>query len=228
MISAVIVSYKREANIPKIIQSLSHPAINEIVVFNNNPNSTADFKNCVHIKSNKNYKCWTKYAIGSMLINPYVLSIDDDLMLNRGTVDQLLQNKQLVDKGCNIGFFGLNLVNDSYSNGQKFKSTEIKENKRVDILLGRLVFSSPLLLSQALHFRNSLPNYQNKSYLAGEGEDIILSLATHENYLLAANKEQAPIELPELGQSLHKRQQHKDNRNQAVIDALNFLRGSNV
>ena len=213
MITAVIVSYKREANLPIIIDSLKHKEVSEIIVFNNNPDMTVAIDNVIVINSKKNFKCWAKYVIASMITTDYVLSIDDDLYLREGAIDILLKYTQ---KDLALGVMGLNIINGKYSIGERVNGKKITENKKVDILLGRMILTTPERMSKAIYMRNQIEGWKEKPYLATESEDIVLSFGG-DNIVVSGN---LIGDLSEHNISLHKREHHALNRDMAVEDLL--------
>jgi len=53
IITAVIVNYKREGNLDKIVNSLKSDLVEEIIIFNNNPNKDIKVNGATVINSGK-------------------------------------------------------------------------------------------------------------------------------------------------------------------------------
>jgi len=223
IITAVIVSYKREGNLEKIVNSLKSDLIEEIIIFNNDPDKKIEVDGVVVVNSKKNWRCWAKYIIGQMVKTDWVLSIDDDIMLGKDGLNLLFKSTQ-EDPGGLHGLFGVNLVNGSYSKGERIYSDEIKEKQEVDILLGRVILCKTEKMAMATYFRSLIEDYRNKYYIFDESEDIILSLANKKlgfkNYVIPSSNDLGFINLPEQGQSLFRRKSHKNNRDMAVKEFL--------
>jgi glycosyltransferase involved in cell wall biosynthesis len=221
IITAVIVSYKREENLPKIIESLKSDLIEEIIVFNNNPDKQIEVKGAIVINSQKNWRCWAKYIVSQMVKTEWVLSMDDDIMFGKDGLNILFEATRGDLEGI-YGLFGVNLINGSYSKGKRIVSDKIKEKRSVDILLGRVILCKTEKMALATYSRSLIAGYRDKHYLFDEGEDIILTLANKrsgfKNYVIPSSDDLGFINLSELGQSLYKRKSHMNNRDLAVKD----------
>jgi len=223
IITAVIVNYKREGNLDKIVNSLKSDLVEEIIIFNNNPNKDIKVDGATVINSGKNWRCWAKYIISQMVKTDWVISLDDDIILGKEGLNLLVNNAK-DDPEAIYGFFGVNLVNGSYSKGKRVDSNKIKEKKAVDILLGRTIFCKTEKMAMATYHRSLIEDYRNKHYIFNEGEDIILTLVNKKlgfkNYVIPSSDDLGFINLPELGQSLFRRKTHKNNRDLAVKEFL--------
>lgn len=220
-ITAVIINFKREKNLPKIINSLQHGLVKEIIIFNNNPDTWIDINGVTVINSEKNWRCWAKYVIGQMVKTPWVLSMDDDLMLGEKGLDLLWAE---VEENNIYGFWGVNPVGKSYVKGNRVWTKRIDKKAGVDILLGRLILCQPYKMAYACWVRTQIPDYRDKPYIYNESEDIVLTMSNQgKNYVVPSVGDEGVIDLPEHGQSLFRRgDEHRVNRNLAVEEMLKW------
>ena len=158
MITAFLVNYKRQGNLKQIVESiLPNKNVEEIVIFNNDPDLKLAVDGATVINSEKNWKCWAKYVVPQLVKTKWVLILDDDLMLQENTINRFLEEANKDEEGI-YGLLGLNLKDGLYSKGERFHTRDVKGSVKVDILLGRLVFCKPRKLSLASYYRSRIPN----------------------------------------------------------------------
>lgn len=165
LITAIILSWKRTENIPKILDQLTKcELVSEIILWNNNPKISLKYKHpkITHIQSGKNFGTLSRYSVAFLSSNEHIFIQDDDLLLYPQQIKQLFKEYQKDDTRL-YGCFGRNINNQKY----------IKQDVygQVDIILGRTI----MFHKRHLHklFR-ALGNHQ--SHLE---DDILFSLSLH-------------------------------------------------
>lgn len=150
-------NYKREQNLPKIIDSLRSQTVDcEIFLWNNSgkiyENPHVDWI----INSSNNVRCWSRWSMVPFASNEYVMTLDDDLLFTSEKCLELLvaESEQNYVPGRAIGTHGVILDRNKnyYPRGmsQSLRKVGIKlaprhfkypeKNMLVDILKGRLIF----------------------------------------------------------------------------------------
>ena len=227
MITTFVLSYKRQRNLGQIIDSIkANKHVSEIVIFNNDPDIKVEIERVTVINGGKNWKCWVKFIFPQLIQTKWVVILDDDIMLQRNTVEWFLENAKGDEEGI-YGFFGMNLNENEdkpYSKGERVNTFNIGELTKVDILLGRVIFCKTSKLAAASYFRSKIPDYQNKECLFSGNEDIVLAMANtkegYSNYVMASPKDMGCTNLPEGESALSKRETHFESRDAAVREML--------
>ncbi len=149
-------NYKREQNIPRIIESLKEQTVPcKIFLWNNSEKPFQDHRVDLVINSSKNLRCWPRWSMVAYTNTPYIMTHDDDFLLESSQsleilIDELSKN---YEKGRAIGFAGVRLGSDlSYYPSDFQKSlrklrvykgakhiTLPSKTKTVDVLKGRLI-----------------------------------------------------------------------------------------
>ena len=223
-ITVFLVNYRRQQNLKQIVSSIrANKYVEEIVIFNNDPDVKVRIEGVTVINSGKNWRCWVKYIFTQLIKTKWVLIIDDDISLEQNTVEWFLENAKRDEEGI-YGFFGMNLNKGSYSKGDRVDTKNVRELTKVDVLLGRIIFCKTSKLAMASYHRSRIPDYQSKEYLFNESEDIVLSMANtkegHNNYVIVSPKDMGYVNLSEGEGSLSRRGIHMRNRDSAVKDTL--------
>lgn len=181
-VTVLLMNYKREMNLPKIISSLKSQTVNcKIFLWNNADQPFEDDSLDLIINSNQNLKCWPRWGMSAYTDTPYIMTHDDDFMLDSPDCLELLI-KELEDNyapGRAIGFSGVKLGSDLsfYPTDLQKKLRKIKiykgakhvsnpgQNKSVDVIKGRLIFCK----------RSDLRNLPTHADEAGDSDDIFVS-----------------------------------------------------
>lgn len=227
MITVFVLSYKRQQNLGRIVDSIrANKHVSEIVIFNNDPDIKVEFEGVTVINSSRNWGPWVKPIFPQLIQTEWVMVMDDDLMLQRDTVGWFLENAKGDEEGI-YGFFGMSLNKNEgkpYSKGERVNTFNIGELTKVDILLGRVIFCKTSKLAAASYFRSKIPGYQDKKHLFVWNEDIVLSMANakegYSNYVVTSPKGMGCTNLPEGEHALSKKETHFENRDAAVREML--------
>ncbi|MFY0599806.1 MAG: glycosyltransferase family 2 protein [Cyclobacteriaceae bacterium] len=156
-VTVLLMNYKRERNLPIIIDSLKSQTIAcNIFLWNNAEEEYKDDRLDLVINSSKNLKCWPRWSMAAYAETEYVMSHDDDLCFNAtDALEKLIECHQKHEKpGLAIGFNGVKLGSDlSYypSSPQKLirkigitlgvKHVKFpKKDTPVDVVKGRMIF----------------------------------------------------------------------------------------
>lgn len=154
-ITALLLNWKRQENIVKVIQSIKDQSVEiDIWLWNNNSEDNTSYDVDVQINSSGNFKCWPRWLIGSMVDDGYIFTLDDDIMFGRSDVIENCVKiyKKLPKKLFPIiGYSGV-ILNDSKD---YWESTHIKKPKEendviVDIIKGRFMFMNKNILNKVL------------------------------------------------------------------------------
>ena len=207
-ITALLLNWKRQENILKVIQSIKDQSVDiDIWLWNNNPEDKTSYDVDVQVNSSSNFKCWPRWLIGSMVDDGYIFTLDDDIMFDRSDVIENCVKiyKELPKKPYPIiGYSGV-ILNDSKD---YWKSTHIhKPNEEndiiVDVIKGRFMFMNKNILDKVL-LRNE-PTC----------EDIKIS--SYSKYkILPSAIQNGLINLDEGLEALHASLEQRDKRNIAV------------
>lgn len=157
MVTILLLNYKREANLPKIIESLRSQNVGcEIFLWNNSEKPYDNPQVDWIVNSSKNVRCWSRWSMAPFASNEYVMTMDDDLCFTSNDCLELLISEmdQHYTEGRALGTHGVIIDSDSnyYPRGmsQRLRKVGVKlaprhfkypdENMAVDILKGRLIF----------------------------------------------------------------------------------------
>jgi len=225
--TVIILSYKRQKNLCKIVDSLWRGRVKpaKVIVFNNDPKVKLGdtLRGVAVVNSAENLFCMTKHALGLLAETSHCLFIDDDLRLSPGALGVFEgQGRKFPD--AILGLFGVRLRrghDKPYTAGQHFNNPAIlKKPTAVDVVVGRVHYCHINKLSAAFEMRSRIPGFWIKPFLTREGEDVILSLANiingHKNYILPTNDRLGYADLPDGPHSLRRRGKHSGQRNLAV------------
>jgi len=121
MITAIIQSYQRQANVPILIKALRNQTIkpSRIIVWNDNDGSGSDLKNLGNdveiINTNTNYNGnWGAFLFTFLADTKYIACIDDDYPPAKNWF-KFCVDMQKTHKGI-YGRFGIILTDNSYTN----------------------------------------------------------------------------------------------------------------
>lgn len=207
-LSLVLLSWKRPKNIPIILDKLySTKRIDEIILWNNNPEITLDYKNpkLFVINSPKNYGTLIRYCLAGTLRNENIIFQDDDLYHNEDQIEMLFA-EYIKDTSRIYGPLGRNLENYKY----------IKKNSwgMVDIIIGRTTM---------FHKRHLHKFFKYLGSWSGVFEDDIL-------FSLSMKTKHKAVNIGEINglpniKALSKRPGHINGRQQMVDYCLKVIPG---
>lgn len=168
MISAVILHYykERQGYLELIVHSLQNGAMapNEIIIWNNRPDSKIEVHGATVINSSKNYGCLARYMIGLMAESNCVFFQDDDLYVDTDTLEKLYFSCLPISV---VGPIGFNLGKDR----PYLDRSIVRESEKVDIILGRIHMCQKRILAQVFSYLSN-----NSDMKIFREDDILLSL----------------------------------------------------
>jgi hypothetical protein len=205
-VSAILLSWKRPTNIPRIINEiLSVPFVKEVIVWNNNPKIQLDFSNCKVINSSYNFMPFARYCAAILASEKTVLFQDDDVLFPKRSIEHAY-NEYLKDRGRIYGMNGRNLDNGKYN-----LNSVIGE---CDIVLGQfMIFSKELLASVFQNILRLMP--------FDRGDDIAFCLLCETKHIALR------LEHEDLGSrdefALFKQKGHAEKR-QMIVERVMHLK----
>lgn len=169
MISAVILNWKRPANVARIVEGWqSSGLVNDPIVWNNNPDSTIKFCSTRVVNTCQDWGLYTRFAAGLLARNDCILWQDDDLELPVESLTRLIDAWKAEPSRVH-GVFGRGpRLDGSYA--QDFRG-----NHEVPVVLTRALVASK---QNAVNFFQHLRRFehlQRDTKPLGNGEDIIFS-----------------------------------------------------
>jgi len=198
MVTILLLNYKREANLPGIIESLRSQTVPcEIFLWNNaeKPFENPDVDWIVN--SSRNVRCWSRWSMAPFASYKYVMTLDDDICFTSFDCLEILVDELETHykHGRAIGTHGVVLDGDCnyYPRGisQSLRKVGIKlaprhfkfpeANMEVDILKGRLIFCKKNDLAK-------VPLYPLDNKSLTSGDDIVVS-----SYLAGRKRKQHMI-----------------------------------
>lgn len=168
-VSAILLNYRRAPNVRRIIALLErHPAIDEIIVWNNNPDEPFRHGRATVIDAGRNFLCIARYAAALLARNEAIYFQDDDILVPPAALSVLLGEYER-DPGRIYGQRGKNLRDGVYG----FSAVEYGE---VDIILGQVMLFSKRLLASVYGDILALSPFER-------GDDIAFSLLCGRKHL---------------------------------------------
>lgn len=157
MVTVLLTNYKREENLPLIIEALRSQTIPcKIFLWNNAEKPYINTDVDLIINSSKNLKCWPRWGMVGHTDTEYVMTHDDDWCFEGNDALELLikAHQENYIPGRAVGFNGVQLGSDkSYyrsENQKKLRKFGIKTGAQhvkfpkkstvVDVVKGRLIF----------------------------------------------------------------------------------------
>lgn len=208
-ITALLLNWKRQENIVKVIQSIKDQTVDiDIWLWNNNPEDKTKYDVDVQIDSSNNFKCWPRWLIGSMVDDGYIFTLDDDIMFSKNDVIEncvkTYQNIITKELFPIIGYSGVKLnENKDYWDSKHFHKPYKNENIMVDIIKGRFMFMDNNILSKV--------KMQNEPTC----EDIKIS--SYSKYkMIPSSIINGLVNLDEGSEALHASSEQREKRNIAV------------
>jgi hypothetical protein len=199
-ITAILLSWKRTHNLPRILQQLeASPLISEIMLWNNDPGVQLEFPGVKVINSPRNYHCLARYCLVPLAANQTIWFQDDDVVIRPDQIEAI-HSEYIKDPSRLYGAAGRNIVNGLYSADL--------EHGECDIILGQTMLFNRALLYHAFE-PAGLPPVEVLE------DDIIFSLACGCRHFAV---DVGPIEMPGWDDeaAIWKRPGHFEQRQQAV------------
>ncbi len=162
-ITAILLSWRRAHNLPRIINELAlSPRVAEIMLWNNNPEVRLDFPGVTVINSPRNFLCFARYSLVPLAAHDTIWFQDDDLLIRSDQLEAVYSAYE-ADPGRIYGIKGRKIVNGLYSADDVYGEC--------DIVLGQAMLFHRRLLQHAFAPLGSLPPEVTE-------DDIIFSLAS--------------------------------------------------
>jgi hypothetical protein len=203
-ITALLLNWKRQDNIIKVINSIKKQTVKvDIWLWNNNKEDNTKYDVDVQINSTENFKCWPRWLMGSMVDNGYIFTLDDDIMFNRNDIIETCikeyEKINIINTIPIIGYSGVIINEDKnyWTSHHIHKPSD--DNLLVDIIKGRFMFMS----------KNILENVKMEN--EPTCEDIKIS--SYSQYkLIPASISNGLINLSEGMEALHQNPIQRDKR----------------
>jgi hypothetical protein len=153
-LTALLLNWKRPHNLPEVISSVRSQTVPvDIWLWNNNPDDKAQYDVDMRIDSPRNFKCWPRWLLASLVDGGCIFTLDDDIMMSRNTfleecvtIHNILHK---IDTTSIIGYSGV-ILNQGLSYWDSLHVHEPKpsEDIPVHIVKGRFMFMQSSLLKQ--------------------------------------------------------------------------------
>lgn len=196
---AVIVAYwkHRKDNITQQVHDLLGGTVvpDKIIVFNNNKDLTLTRVNnpkVIYIDSTGNFTSRGKYAMALLEPSPYYILLDDDVTVQKTTVEKFMEH---AEPGCAISNYGLRFVNNHFHKGVVCLSHNINRVEPVDAFIGACQFLSWEAIVNYLAWEGKirlprLPEYRSV------GEDILFGLVSDTAKVIPLSADSIPVTMP--------------------------------
>ena len=214
-ITALLLNWKRQDNIVKVIQSIRNQSIDiDIWLWNNNLEDKTSYDVDVQINSSNNFKCWPRWLVGSMVDEGFIFTLDDDIMFNKtDVIENCLKTYETIGKNRTfpiIGYSGVVLNEEkeywlSKHINKPYEDTDIM----VDVIKGRFMFMDSKILKNVL--------------LENEPTCEDIKISSYSNYkVIPSLISNGLINLKEGPEALHKSLEQKEKRTVAVKKYFNY------
>lgn len=155
-VTALLLNWKRQQNIVKVIDSIRKQNVNiDIWLWNNNKDDKNKYDVDVQINSSNNFKCWPRWTMGSMVENGYIFTLDDDIMFSRNNVieDCINVHKSIPNQFLLpiIGYTGI-IINEekNYWSSKHILNPDVNNDILVDVIKGRFMFMDKNILNNVI------------------------------------------------------------------------------
>ena len=206
----------RFKNLTIIVDSLNLGSFkpSEIIIFNNSGLKINGLDGCTQIVSDLNFGYRASYTSALLTQSDYYLSIDDDFAVEKNTIENLLNQSQLIDTGAVFGLWGKN-IKDNYREGENIYARDVTKATTTNLLVGRgmILFDREALINMIGLEQKLLSDGARWDY--SREQDIIISMANH-SYVIPAGKDQQTINLGEHGVGYNRQDGHYKIRDSLV------------
>jgi hypothetical protein len=169
-ITALLLSWKRQKNLEKIIHILKNQTVPiNIFLWNNNKLDTKNYDVDLQINSSINLMCSARWLMANYSKSDFYFSLDDDIVFKDNDVIKDCYNFSTENNNCAIGYSGVILNSTkNYVESQHITANKLY-NYNVDIIKGRFLFLSKDDLKKTNFFKyEKLDNFRIE-------DDIIIS-----------------------------------------------------
>ena len=156
-VTALLLNWKRQENIVKVIQSIRDQSVKvDIWLWNNNNEDTTSYDVDVQFNSSNNFKCWPRWLVGSMVDEGFIFTLDDDIMFNKtDVIENCLKTYETIDKTKTvfpiIGYSGVVLNKEKdYWDSKHIHKPYDDTDTIVDVVKGRFMFMDSKILKNVL------------------------------------------------------------------------------
>ena len=216
---AVVLSFKREQNLPDVVSGLKKQSfIDDVLIIHNHPSKTV-IDECYNIISDINFGCLIRHQIAYMFDDyGYFVFSDDDFALMEDVSSSVESAIEKVGETSIIGIYGLNLnmsnSNSPYSSGKHLGLSDAL--LPVDVVKGRfhIMTKRNVAIVASSMF--------NTKYLRQE-DDIRANISVQHyhrepSYLFPVGKK--TIQELDASHALQSRGNHFNDRNCAIKDGI--------
>jgi hypothetical protein len=155
-VTALLLNWKRQENIIKVIESIKKQTVKvDIWLWNNNADDKTKYDVDVQINSSNNFKCWPRWVMGSMVEDGYIFTLDDDIMFSRDTIiEECIKTHKSIDNKFPLSIIGYSgvIINDEkhYWSSKHIHEPNISNDTLVDVIKGRFMFMDKKILNNVL------------------------------------------------------------------------------
>lgn len=208
-VTALLLNWKRQENIVKVIQSIRDQSIDvDIWLWNNNIEDKTSYDVDVQINSSNNFKCWPRWLVGSMVDEGFIFTLDDDIMFNKTDVIEICLNTyKTIDTTKTfpiIGYSGVVLNEEKDYWTSKHINKPYEDNDiMVDLIKGRFMFMDSKILKNVL--------------LENEPTCEDIKISSYSNYkIIPSLISNGLINLEEGPEALHSSLEQKEKRTESI------------
>ena len=155
-VTALLLNWKRQENIVKVIQSIRDQSVKvDIWLWNNNIEDNTSYDVDVQINSSNNFKCWPRWLVGSMVDEGFIFTLDDDIMFNKtDVIENCLKTYETISTNRTfpiIGYSGVVLNEEKdYWDSKHINKPYEDTDTMVDVIKGRFMFMDSKILKNVL------------------------------------------------------------------------------
>jgi hypothetical protein len=208
-VTALLLNWKRQENIVKVIQSIRDQSIDiDIWLWNNNIEDKTSYDVDVQINSSNNFKCWPRWLVGSMVDEGFIFTLDDDIMFNKtDVIENCLKTYKTIGKNRTfpiIGYSGVVLNKEKdYWESKHINKPYDDTDVIVDVIKGRFMFMDSKILKNVL--------------LENEPTCEDIKISSYSNYkIITSLMSNGLIKLYEGPEALHSSLEQREKRTEAA------------
>ena len=190
-VSAVILNWKRPANVIRIVSALQQTSlVSEVIVWNNNPAAPFHHAGAKIVNACQDLGLYTRFAAACLVQNEAVLIQDDDLELPAESLGRLYEAWR-AEPDVIHGIFGRKPRSDgSYA-------VNIRGNADSPIVLTRALIVHRRYAAEFFRVAPRFSELQRRGLPVGNGEDIIFSyMVRHQSGRMNRTHDVPVIDLP--------------------------------
>lgn len=215
-VTAILLSYKREQNVGKILNALAMQTVipDDLILINNNPEHVFAMKGVTVLNSNKNLGCPIRHAVGLLAKTSHCLFLDDDVEPERGVVENFVEWGEQFPEAI-LGYFGRRLKSGRFPYSKSGMIVSRDDVEYAHVVVGKIHFCRKDKLAQMFSRVAQVRPFKHFSC-----DDIALSLANQiagcQNYVIPTKEGNRVIEMDEHGIGLGMADSWWQDRDDAV------------